>query len=277
MTTVTDRPGVLPATVAAEPEVRSSSVMGVALALPAVALAVALAPRRQRAVGRPKWCGPCSSCCGRRPAPRSPPAGRHSRLGPIVLRRCHRGRPRRAGQRGRVPPRTDGCRRRDRRPHRPALRRPAACHRHALPAGAARGTPGDDGAAAGGGRHVRRLGVGRAGPHGRPRSRWSPGPSCCCGSSALGGGLAGAHARYQTAGATDRRRMQWVGWALAVGGEAVLVVIALSALTGHPDDPEAWAIAVTGRRARSRSSPARHARPWHASTGCSPTPSRWPA
>ena len=35
---------------------------------------------------------------------------------------------------------------------------------------------------------------------------------------ALGGGLAGAHARYQAAGATDRRRMQWVGWALAVGG-----------------------------------------------------------
>ena len=54
---------------------------------------------------------------------------------------------------------------------------------------------------------------------------------------ALAGGLAGAHARYQTAGATDRRRMQWVGWAMAVGGEAVLVVIALSALTGHPDDP----------------------------------------
>ncbi len=63
---------------------------------------------------------------------------------------------------------------------------------------------------------------------------------------ALVGGLAGAHARYQTAGATDRRRMQWVGWAMAVGGEAVLVVIALTALTGHPDDPEAWAIAVTG-------------------------------
>ena len=63
---------------------------------------------------------------------------------------------------------------------------------------------------------------------------------------ALGGGLAGAHARYQAAGATDRRRMQWVGWALAVGAEAVLVVIALSALTEHPANPEAWAVAATG-------------------------------
>jgi signal transduction histidine kinase len=59
-------------------------------------------------------------------------------------------------------------------------------------------------------------------------------------------GLIGAHARYQTAGATDRRRMQWVGWALAVGAEAVLVVVALSALTGRPSEPGAWAIAVTG-------------------------------
>jgi signal transduction histidine kinase len=63
---------------------------------------------------------------------------------------------------------------------------------------------------------------------------------------AFGAGLFGAHARYQAAGATDRRRMQWVGWALAVGAEAVLVVVALSALTGRPSDPWDWAIAVTG-------------------------------
>ena len=53
---------------------------------------------------------------------------------------------------------------------------------------------------------------------------------------AFGCGLAGAHGRYVTAGATDRRRMQWVGWALAVGAEAVLVVIALSALD-EPSGP----------------------------------------
>jgi signal transduction histidine kinase len=63
---------------------------------------------------------------------------------------------------------------------------------------------------------------------------------------ALAAGLAAAHSRYRTAGAGDRRRMQWVGWALAVGAEAVLVVLALHALTGRPGDLAAWAIAVTG-------------------------------
>ncbi len=63
---------------------------------------------------------------------------------------------------------------------------------------------------------------------------------------ALTAGLLGAHQRYQAAGATDRRRMQWVGLALAVGTEAVLVVLALSALTSQPSDPWGWAIAVTG-------------------------------
>ena len=63
---------------------------------------------------------------------------------------------------------------------------------------------------------------------------------------AIGGGLVGAHSRYEAAGATDRRRMQWVGWAMAVGGEAVLVVIALNILTGRPSHPAPWAVAVTG-------------------------------
>ena len=63
---------------------------------------------------------------------------------------------------------------------------------------------------------------------------------------ALAAGLAAAHSRYLTAGATDRRRMQWVGLALAVGAEAMLVVLALSALTSRPSDPWAWAIAATG-------------------------------
>ena len=41
--------------------------------------------------------------------------------------------------------------------------------------------------------------------------------------------------------------MQWVGWALAVGAEAVLVVVALQrARPAGPSDPWAWAIAVTG-------------------------------
>ncbi|HEY1281055.1 MAG TPA: hypothetical protein VGF22_15370, partial [Acidimicrobiales bacterium] len=63
---------------------------------------------------------------------------------------------------------------------------------------------------------------------------------------ALLAGLAAAHSRYRAAGARDRHRMQWVGWALAVGAEAVLVVVALHALTGRPADLAAWAVAVTG-------------------------------
>ena len=84
MTTVTDRPGVLPATVAAEPEARSSSVMGIALALPAVALAVASllvgsepsAAEVVRAVLVVLWAAAGATLTSRR---------RHSRLGPIVL------------------------------------------------------------------------------------------------------------------------------------------------------------------------------------------------
>jgi signal transduction histidine kinase len=63
---------------------------------------------------------------------------------------------------------------------------------------------------------------------------------------ALSAGLFCAHASYEAAGATDRRRMQWVGLALAVGTEAVLVVLAISALTSQPSDPWAWAFAATG-------------------------------
>ena len=84
MTTVTDRPGVLPATVAAEPEARSSSAMGVALALPAVALAVVSllvgsepsAAEVVRAVLVVLWAAAGATLTTRR---------RHSRLGPIVL------------------------------------------------------------------------------------------------------------------------------------------------------------------------------------------------
>ena len=40
---------------------------------------------------------------------------------------------------------------------------------------------------------------------------------------ALGFGLHASHVRYVKAGAIDRRRMQWVGWGMAVATEAALV------------------------------------------------------
>ena len=45
------------------------------------------------------------------------------------------------------------------------------------------------------------------------------------------------------AGAEDRRRMQWIGWGMAVAAEAAVVVIALRLLSGWPDDAGAVALA----------------------------------
>ena len=64
--------------------------------------------------------------------------------------------------------------------------------------------------------------------------------------AALGLGLVASHGRYREAGAVDRRRMQWIGWALAVGAEAVLVIVALEVLADWPDDPAMVALALTG-------------------------------
>ena len=47
-------------------------------------------------------------------------------------------------------------------------------------------------------------------------------------------GLGMANVRYRAAGAVDRRRLQWIGWALAVGAEAILVVAALEVLADWP-------------------------------------------
>jgi signal transduction histidine kinase len=63
---------------------------------------------------------------------------------------------------------------------------------------------------------------------------------------ALGIGMVGANGRYRTATAIERRRVQWVGWAMAVAAEIVLVLIALRALTDEPDNPWPWALAATG-------------------------------
>ncbi len=63
---------------------------------------------------------------------------------------------------------------------------------------------------------------------------------------ALGFGLHASHVRYVKAGAIDRRRMQWVGWGMAVATEAALVAAALHLLTGWPNHAGAVALALTG-------------------------------
>ena len=59
---------------------------------------------------------------------------------------------------------------------------------------------------------------------------------------ALGFGIHASHVRYGKAGAVDRRRMQWIGWGMAVATEATIVAVALRLLTDWP--PNVWAVAL---------------------------------
>jgi signal transduction histidine kinase len=63
---------------------------------------------------------------------------------------------------------------------------------------------------------------------------------------AMTAGLYVANAAYRAAGAVDRRRMQWIGWALAVCAEVVLVAAALNLLANWPSQVRLIAFAVTG-------------------------------
>jgi signal transduction histidine kinase len=47
-------------------------------------------------------------------------------------------------------------------------------------------------------------------------------------------GVAGSNHRYRRSTGVERQRMQWFGWAVAVGTEVVLIVLALRVLTGWP-------------------------------------------
>ena len=55
-----------------------------------------------------------------------------------------------------------------------------------------------------------------------------------------------ASLRYRTAGAIDRRRIQWIGLGLMVSIEGILVTVVLDLLTEWPNDPGAVALAMTG-------------------------------
>ena len=62
---------------------------------------------------------------------------------------------------------------------------------------------------------------------------------------ALGLGMQTSHRRYIAAGSIDRRRMQWVGWALVVTVELLLVVVALRLMAGWPSHAPVVALAIT--------------------------------
>jgi signal transduction histidine kinase len=59
-------------------------------------------------------------------------------------------------------------------------------------------------------------------------------------------GVPAASSRYRSAGAIDRRRIQWLGWGLTVAAEGVLVMTALRLLTEWPHDLGTAALAMTG-------------------------------
>src|SRR4051794_2904863 len=62
---------------------------------------------------------------------------------------------------------------------------------------------------------------------------------------ALAIGMYLSHQRYVAANATDRRRMQWVGWAMAVDAELVLVIVALRLISAWPPQAAVVALATT--------------------------------
>ena len=55
-----------------------------------------------------------------------------------------------------------------------------------------------------------------------------------------------AHANYRAAGVVDRRRMQWIGWALVVAAEVAVVSVALSLVTDWPHHDGESALAASG-------------------------------
>ena len=55
-----------------------------------------------------------------------------------------------------------------------------------------------------------------------------------------------AHANYRSAGVVDRRRMQWIGWAIVVGAEVAVVSAALSLVTDWPRYTAEIALAASG-------------------------------
>ena len=64
--------------------------------------------------------------------------------------------------------------------------------------------------------------------------------------AAFAAGIPAAYGRYRTAGAVDRRRIQWLGWGLTVAAEGILVITALRLLADWPNDPGTVALAMTG-------------------------------
>jgi signal transduction histidine kinase len=58
--------------------------------------------------------------------------------------------------------------------------------------------------------------------------------------------LPAAHHNYRKGAVSDQRRLQWIGWSIAVAAEIALVSASLAWVTGWPGGPAAVALAATG-------------------------------
>src|SRR5438067_2636011 len=65
------------------------------------------------------------------------------------------------------------------------------------------------------------------------------------GVAAAAAGFIGSNHRYRRSQGIERQRMQWFGWAVAVGAEVVVVALALRLLAGWPSDGAAVAAVAT--------------------------------
>ena len=131
-------------------------------------------------------------------------------------------------------------------PRRAAVRGVAAGGRLAPASRSRRRSVGHCGPTQHGDRRLHRWRRHRPGAARRPRTRRHVAARPVLADGGLGVGITAAHRRYVEAGAVDRRRMQWIGWGMAVAAEAGLVVVALRLLTDWPDHPAAVALALTG-------------------------------
>src|SRR5438309_357451 len=71
-----------------------------------------------------------------------------------------------------------------------------------------------------------------------PSQAWSPPAAALI-------GVAGSNHRYRRSSGVERQRMQWFGWAVAVGTEVVLIVLALRLLAGWPPHVDVVCAAAT--------------------------------
>ena len=62
---------------------------------------------------------------------------------------------------------------------------------------------------------------------------------------AFASGLSASNQRYRTATSIDRRRMQWLGWSIAVAAELALIIVALRLMADWPPHASVFILAAT--------------------------------